>query len=197
MVSEIKKLDKKLPMLEEMFTDEYLCEDGKAQIDVNLCKDAEIFHPLSFGKQHDLTNEIYSLIDEKLHVIPLKYAVRICFCGQILSEKQQKEVQGLLLQHYLRSLRNKKADLRVNFIKTMWMTIVGILLLSIYFALDLIASNPVFMEFLSIAGWVAAWEAVDSWFLQRKALRIEYWHAGRAALCEVVFSKEDDPYCFD
>ncbi|MGN0313156.1 MAG: hypothetical protein ACI4EG_00035, partial [Fusicatenibacter sp.] len=60
-----------------------------------------------------------------------------------------------------------------------------------YFTLELMSSNPVFMEFLSIAGWVAAWEAVDSWLLQRKALRIEYLSVGQAALSEVSFAKED------
>lgn len=87
--------------------------------------------------------------------------------------------------------RDKKADLRINLLKTIGMTIFGVILLAIYFTLELTSPNPVFMEFLSIAGWVAAWEAVDSWLLQRKALRIEYMNAGQAALSEVSFAEQD------
>ena len=187
-VSEIKKLDKMIPAMEEKLAKEYLCEDGKAQIDVYLYDGAEILHPLSFGKQRELTNDIYDLIDEKLHKIPLKFFVRICFHGQIPSSQVQEQVRELMQQHYMHILRDKKADLRVNFFKTIWMTVVGIVLLSTYFTLELISSNPVFMEFLSIAGWVAAWEAVDSWVLQRKEIQMEYLHAGRAALCEILFA---------
>ena len=84
--------------------------------------------------------------------------------------------------------RDKKEDLRINLLKTICMAIFGVILLTIYFTLELTSSNPVFKEFLSIAGWVAAWEAIDSWLLQRKAIRIEYWNVGQAVLSEVTFS---------
>ena len=85
------------------------------------------------------------------------------------------------------TFRDKEEDLRVNFFKTISLAIFGVLLLAIYFALELTLSNPVFMELLSIAGWVAAWEAVDCWLLQRKEIQLEYMYAGQAALSEVVF----------
>ena len=68
----------------------------------------------------------------------------------------------------------------------------GVILLALYFALELSASNPVFMEFLSIAGWVDAWEAVESWFLERKSIKLEYLSAGQAVLAEVAFSNDSD-----
>lgn len=191
LLSEIQKLDRITPTADEKTASEYLCADGMAQIDVNLYESVELFNPLSFGKQRDLSSNIYDLIDGKLYTIPLKYPIRICFHGCVPDPQIQNEVRKAIQEHYMFLFRDKKEDLRINLLKTIGMTIFGVILLAIYFTLELTSPNPVFMEFLSIAGWVAAWEAVDSWLLQRKALRIEYMNAGQAALSEVSFAEQD------
>lgn len=185
---EIKKLDRLTPTADEKTASEYLCSDDMAQIDINLYDGVELFNPLSYGKQRDLHSDIYELIDAKLYTIPVKYPIRICFHGSVSDPQVQDEVRKGIQEHYMFLFRDKKEDLRINLLKTICMAIFGVILLTIYFTLELTSSNPVFMEFLSIAGWVAAWEAIDSWLLQRKAIRIEYWNVGQAVLSEVTFS---------
>lgn len=192
MLAELQRLEQMIPSAEEMTEREYLCADGRAQIDVNLFDGAELFNPLTYQRQRDLSGAIYELIDEKLYTIPLKYPVRICFHGHIPDEDTQQAVREVIQEHYMYTLRDKKEDLRINRLKTIGMAVFGVLLLTLYFALELSASNPVFMEFLSIAGWVAAWEAVESWFLERKSIRLEYLSAGQAVLAEVAFSDDSD-----
>lgn len=191
LLSGIQKLDRIIPTADEKTAREYLCADGVAQIDVNLYKGVGLFNPLSYGKQRDLNSDIYALIDTKLFTIPLKYPVRICFHGGVPDPQIQDEIRQVIQEHYTFLLQDKKEDLRINLLKTIGMSIFGVILLAIYFTLELTSSNPVFMEFLSIAGWVAAWEAVDSWLLQRKALRLEYLYVGQAALSKVSFAKEN------
>ncbi|MGN0774180.1 MAG: hypothetical protein ACI4MP_10395 [Candidatus Ventricola sp.] len=192
MLSELRRLEQKIPSADEMTAREYLCADGRAQIDVNLFDGAELFNPLTYQKQRDLSGAIYELIDEKLYTIPLKYPIRICFHGQVPDGETQRAVRDDLQEHYMYALRDKKEDLRINSLKTVCMALFGVILLTLYFALELSASNPVFMEFLSIAGWVAAWEAVESWFLERKTIRLEYLSAGQAVLAEVTFTDHSD-----
>ena len=62
LLSDMKRLDKAMPTAEERTADEYLCADGKAQIDINLYDGVELFNPLTFEKQRDLNNDIYDLI---------------------------------------------------------------------------------------------------------------------------------------
>ena len=190
MLAELKRLDQMIPSADEMTAREYLCADGRAQIDVNLFDGAELFNPLTYQKQRDLNSAIYDLIDEKLYTIPLKYPVRICFHGCLPDEETQQAVRDVIQEHYMYTLRDKKEDLRINRLKTVCLALFGVALLTLYFALELSASNPVFMELLSIAGWVAAWEAVDSWFIERKSIKLEYLSAGQAVLSEVIFSEE-------
>lgn len=187
LLSDMKRLDKAMPTAEERTADEYLCADGKAQIDINLYDGVELFNPLTFEKQRDLNNDIYDLVDSKLYTIPLIHPVRLCFRGNIPDLQTQEEVRAVIQEHYMYTFRDKEEDLRINLFKTIGLAVFGAILLAIYFALELASSNPVFMELLSIAGWVAAWEAVDCWLLQRKEIQLEYMYAGQAALSEVVF----------
>lgn len=175
---------------EKKLVEEYLCADGKAQIDINLYDNVELFNPLTCGKQLDLNNDIYNLIDAKLYSVPLKYPIRLCFHGNIPELQTQAAVRETIQKHYMYTFRDKKEDLRINLLKTIVMATLGAALLAIYFTLELTLSNPVFMEFLSIAGCFAVWEAVDTWILQRKILKMEYWSAGQAVLSEVVFSDD-------
>lgn len=45
------------------------------------------------------------------------------------------------------------------------------------------------MEFLSIAGTFALWEAVDFYLLERKDLKTQKYNTGQLAMIEVQFSK--------
>ena len=192
LLAQMQQLEQRIPSAEDMTEREYLCDDGRAQIDVNLFDGAELFNPLTYQKQRDLSGAIYELIDEKLYTIPLKYPVRICFHGHVPDGDTQQTVREVIQEHYMYTLRDKKEDLRINRLKTIGLAIFGVILLTLYFALELSASNPVFMELLSIAGWVAAWEAVESWFLERKSIKLEYLSAGQAVLAEVAFSNANN-----
>ena len=136
MLAELKRLDHMIPSADEMTAREYLCADGRAQIDVNLFDGAELFNPLTYQKQRDLNSAIYDLIDEKLYTIPLKYPVRICFHGCLPDEETQQAVRDVIQEHYMYTLRDKKEDLRINRLKTVCLALFGVALLTLYFALD-------------------------------------------------------------
>ncbi|MEW9079893.1 hypothetical protein [Terrisporobacter glycolicus] len=55
-----------------------------------------------------------------------------------------------------------------------------------YFILEIKSSNPIFMEFLSIAGTFSLWEAVDFYLLERRRLKIERLNSGQIALSQII-----------
>lgn len=73
---------KEIAATQEHLGQEYLCEDGKAQIDIFLSDKSELFNPLTVGQQRDLSPSVYQLIDEKMYTISLKDPVRLCFLGK-------------------------------------------------------------------------------------------------------------------
>lgn len=189
LLSGIRQLEAHQPTTEEYIRQEYLCADGKAQIDVRIYDGLEWFDPLSMGRQRELNGDIYAFIDGKLYTIPTHYPIRICFRGPLPDPATQAEIRSILQEHYLFALRDKRLDLRINRLKSIVLGAIGMTLLMLYFALELSDLQPLFMEFLSIAGSFAIWEAVDFWLLERRSLDLEYLFAGQAALSEITFSE--------
>lgn len=186
-LKKVHQLDATLPSSNEAVTAEYLCSDGKAQIDVALPEGGGIFDPLSIGRQRDLNRDIYDYIDRRLYAIPTLYEIRVCFHGELPKDMSEEEIRAMFTEHYAFMFRDKEADLRINSLKMMGLALCGIVFLTLYFALELSNLKPLFMEFLSIMGTFALWEAVDCWLLERKALKMERLYAGQAVLSEVVF----------
>ena len=183
---------KEIAATQEQLGREYLCEDGKAQIDIFLSDGSALFHPLTIGQQRDLDPGIYQFIDEKMYTISLKDPVRLCFLGSIPDIQEQEAVKEMLQRHYMYLLRDKAEDLRINRLKTICLVLFGTLLLAIYFAIEMTVSRPVFVEVISITGCFSIWEAVDSWLLQRKKLKVDYLCTVQAVLSEVVFTGNID-----
>lgn len=183
----VRQLNTSLPSSSAVVASEYLSPDGKAQIDVALYGDIELFDPLSIGKQRELNAGIYDYIDRKLYTIPTLYEIRVCFHGKLPEGTSKEEIKNILTEHYAFIFRDKEADLRINSLKMLGLTACGIAFLALYFALELSNLKPLFVEFLSIMGTFALWEAVDCWLLERKSLKIERLYAGQAVLSEVGF----------
>ncbi|NLZ73938.1 MAG: hypothetical protein GX905_09045, partial [Bacteroidales bacterium] len=58
----IQEFEKLMPTNKEYIAKEFLTEDGKAQLDVHLTDNIELFNPLSIGRQLELSNDIYDYI---------------------------------------------------------------------------------------------------------------------------------------
>lgn len=109
---------KEIAATQEHLGQEYLCEDGKAQIDIFLSDKSELFNPLTVGQQRDLSPSVYQLIDEKMYTISLKDPVRLCFLGRIPDIQEQEAVKEMLQRHYMYLVHDKTEDLRINRLKT-------------------------------------------------------------------------------
>ena len=186
----VKALEKSLPTQRQYVAEEYLCPDGKAQIDIRLPEGIDLFNPLSMGRQKELNADFFGYIDAKLYTIPTFYPIRVTFHGSLPAPGTQEEIRAALREHYTFVLRDKQEDLRVNAVKSFWLALFGAAALTVYFALEVTRTEPLFMELLSIAGSFALWSAFDSWVLERKKLRLERLYALQSALSEVRFEAD-------
>lgn len=186
MARAVARLAKQMPTLEAFIQAEYLDEAGLACIQVNL-RGGEVFDPRSLGRGRCLSRELLEFLDAKMYPVPVRYPLRILFCGGDLSGEEQAQVERLLRSHYTGVLRDKGLDLRMNAAKILGLAALGVLLLGLWFGLGRRAEQPLLMEFLSIAGTFALWQAVDFYVLERRSLQVERLNAGQSALAEVEF----------
>ncbi len=174
--------------LHEYVVAEYENASGEAEILIDLYDGLMLFEPLSMGRQQALNHDIFSFIDEKVYPIPLRFSLVLNFCHGAVTEVQQEAVRTAVREHYALQLLDKRLDLRLNTIKILGLSCTGVLLLTLYFAVQLWRAQPLFAEILSIAGTFSLWEAVDLSLLERRELKREWRNAGQTALSRVIFT---------
>ncbi len=185
-IQNLKKFEKNLEPLDKYIKEEYM-EGDKAVVYVNCLNEEEIFETYSFQSQKSLNPDIYDFIDSKVYPIPAAYPVEIRFVNKAFSKQEVGAIRDIIKEHYSLILRDKLIDLRINMIKITALLIIGTVLLGIYFSLQIADLGSIFMEFLSIAGTFALWEAVDFYILERKQVESERYNAGQMALASIQF----------
>lgn len=185
-IQNLKKFEKNLEPLDKYIKEEYM-EGDKAVVYVNCLNEEEIFETYSFQSQKSLNPDIYDFIDSKVYPIPAAYPVEIRFVNKAFSKQEVDAIRDIIKEHYSLILRDKLIDLRINMIKITALLIIGTVLLGIYFSLQIADLGSIFMEFLSIAGTFALWEAVDFYILERKQVESERCNAGQMALASIQF----------
>lgn len=156
--------------LRKYIEEEYI-EDGVAVINIALYDGFEVFEPLTSGKQLELNQDIYDLIDRKSNLIPASVPIAVCFTGRKLAEAEQNTIHNLIYEHYFAQMQDLAWDQRSNRHK-MWALLgFGIALITAYFLLAVNFDNLVLLEILSIIGSFSVWEAADCFFVERREIR--------------------------
>lgn len=185
-IKRVRLYEKQRNSLREHIDKEYV-ENGRAVVNVILQEDTTLYGPFSYGCQKDLSGDLYEYIDSKIYYIPVRYPIIIRFLNSNLIAQEEKKISSYIKEHYTLILQDKRLDLKINTLKIVCLTVLGFLLLGLYFLLEITNQNPLFMEFLSIAGTFSLWEAVDFYLLERRQIQTEWLNAGQSAICEVEF----------
>lgn len=188
MVTNIRRFEKEMSSMDKYLDKEYLDEDNNAVIFLNAYDDIEWFDKLSTGNQVILNQEIYDYIDRKAYYIPIGYPIIIQFVNVVLNEMEQNLIIRLIKEHYSLILNDKRIDLQINFITILSLFTLGIILLIIYFTINIAEVGEIISEVLSIAASFALWEAVDYFLLERKDISKERLNAGQLTISEIRFS---------
>nr|WP_294494229.1 hypothetical protein [uncultured Anaerosporobacter sp.] len=187
MVKNIRRFENNMLSMERYLEKEYLDEDNNAVIYVNAYDGIEWFDKLSIGNQVTLNQDIYDFIDRKAYYIPIRYPIIIQFVNVDLNEKEQNQIIRLIKEHYTSILNDKRIDLHFNFITILSLFTLGIILLIIYFTINMAEVGEIISEVLSIAASFALWEAVDYFLLERKDISKERLNAGQLSISEIRF----------
>lgn len=187
MVKNIRRFENNMLSMERYLEKEYLDEDNNAVIYVNAYDGIEWFDKLSIGNQVTLNQDIYDFIDRKAYYIPIRYPIIIQFVNVDLNEEEQNQIIRLIKEHYTLILNDKRIDLHFNFITILSLFTLGIILLIIYFTINIAEVGEIISEVLSIAASFALWEAVDYFLLERKDISKERLNAGQLSISEIHF----------
>lgn len=181
---EIYKKTKSLKKNQKLNSEEsFLKEDDKAVIEIKTNDHSQLFS--SFG--NGLSNELCSYIEDKADAIPLDYDITLKF-----NEKENlKRVESCLKAKYEQDIHSINRQMNRNNIFSLSMFLSGVIAFLIFALFTKLNLHFMLCTFAEIATWVFFWEAVDSFFLERRHLKFLKLRKYRI-LCSTITSKEDD-----
>lgn len=180
----IKEYEKSKKGLLSYIQEEYMDGEGRAVLHLNLTG-AELYNPLSMNEQQELSGEIFDYLDSKSYPVPAEIPLIIRIHG--VEPQERAKVMSMIREHYDLQTHDKRLDLRLNMWRAVFMFALGIIMLSLYFFLAFLETEPILYEVLSIAANFIVWEAVDFALLERHSLKIAYHDSVQMAMAEIEF----------
>lgn len=181
---EIYKKTKSLKKYQKLNSEEtFLKEDDKAVIEIKTNDQSQLFS--SFGD--GLSNELCSYIEEKADAIPFEYDIKIKLSTNY---EQLKRVESCLKTKYEQDIHSINRQMKYNNFFSFVMFLSGIFAFFIFALFTKLNFHFMLCTFAEIATWVFFWEAVDSFFLERRHLKFLKLRIYRI-LCSTISSKEN------
>ena len=184
--------EKNLRELGSRLNEKYM-ENGKARIDVDLT-DAELYTPLSRGKQRQLNGDIFDHIEQSANLLPSLVPLRIVFYGMEPDPEEQARVRELYQRHYSAAMQDRLWDQRSNTHRMLYMILIGVAFLALYLVLALNREDSLFLELLSVIGSFSLWEAASCFLVERKAIQKELMETAQFMTAEIAFSDAKEQY---
>ena len=193
-----KKVKDKIKMysnktyLDGYIKDEFLTEDGTAEIFLDIQNKNDLFDTWTHGKQVDLENNVYDFIEEKTEMLGNHIPIRLHFLGYNFSSNEQGTIKHILKEHYAIELYKiqKKYEKYRN--KIIYFILFGILSLILY-AISCHLANPVFFQTVfTFLFTFSLWEAMDAIIYAFSQIRYERDAITQNLLMEVVFDNQEN-----
>ena len=177
--------------LDGYIKNEFLTNDGDADIFLKVNNRDEIFDSRTMGSQLDLNSEIYSFIEEKTSMLENDIQINLHIVGWRLKSKEQELVKHILKEHYAIELYKKQREYLDKKIKVISLFLTGLLTLLCYMFLYLFTDFEFFMEVFGFIFSFSLWEAFDLLIYDFTEVKNQREAVTQNLLTEVDFEYEE------
>lgn len=177
--------------LDGYIKNEFLTNDGDADIFLKVNNRDEIFDSRTMESQLDLNSEIYSFIEEKTSMLENDIQINLHIVGWRLKSKEQELVKHILKEHYAIELYKKQREYLDKKIKVISLFLTGLLTLLCYMFLYLFTDFEFFMEVFGFIFSFSLWEAFDLLIYDFTEVKNQREAVTQNLLTEVDFEYEE------
>lgn len=173
--------------LDGYIRNEFLTDDGIADIYLNVHEKSDIFDTWTTGEQLDLENEVYRFIEEKTEMLGNDIPIRLRISGVEFTAREQEIIRHVLKEHYAIELYKIQKKYIKHRNKAVGLILIGLFsllllaLVSIFFNQSFVENVLVFLFSFSI------WEAMDSVIYNLSEIKYDREAITQNLLIEVIF----------
>ena len=173
--------------LDRYIKNEFLTDDGDADIYLNISKKSELFDSRTKNEQLDLNKSVYDFIEEKTSMLENDIQINLHIVGCHFDLKEQGTIKHILKEHYAIELYKKQKEFRNNKIKVLYLLFIGLLSLFLYFLIYLFTDLSFFLEVFGFIFSFSLWEAFDLLIFEFSQVKNEREEITQNLLTEVNF----------
>ena len=148
--------------LDGYIQNEYLTDDGDADIFMKVSNRSDLFDERTTNNQLDLVSDVYDFVEAKTSMLDSSVQINFHIIGLKLDKKDQGRIQHIIKEHYaieLYKIQKEYIKYRNEIIK---LIIIGILTLVCYAFLYFYTTFDFFMEVFCFLFSFALWEGFEN-----------------------------------
>lgn len=171
--------------------EEFLTDDGDADIFIYLDSKDELFDYRTRGKQKDLNSDIYDFIEDKSSMLDNDIKINFHINGLELTSKEQGMVKHLFKEHYAIELYKSQNEYLKTKNKIFKLLLLGLTSFLLYIFFFFATDFDFFIEVFGFVFSFALWEGFDAMIYSLSEIKEEREAITQNLLMEIEFNDEN------
>lgn len=137
------------------------------KIEINIKEESDLYN--SFDRYNKtLSEDLISYVSKKLELATIKDQIQI----EIISDEKldEKSIKTTFEEYCDEQLKINAKNSKMNTTKQIWLLVIGLVFISISFALSSISESLLYTV-ISTIGSFSIWESANSWIVDRKIIK--------------------------
>jgi len=169
---------------------EFLTDDGDADIKITLNNKNELFDKRTRENQLDLNKELYDYIDEKTAMLDNNIQINLHIKSTNISEEDQSIAKHIFKEHYAIELYKVQKQYRIVKNKTIKLVIFGLSMILLYGLIYYWKGSEFFLEVFGFIFSFSLWKAFENIIYTMNDLKYKSEAMAQRLLMEIEFEKE-------
>ena len=178
--------------LDGYIKDEFITEDGDADIYLILNNYNELVDSRTAGHQLDLNHKIYKFIEEKSDMLENDTPLELHIIGLDLDNKIQGIVRHIIKEHYAIELYKIQKKYLKSRNKIITLAILGFISFIIYLGIFFYNDANFLLEIFGFIFTFSLWEAFDAYIYSLKDIKYERENITQNLLMKISFDKKQE-----
>ena len=174
--------------LDNYIKEEFLTEDGDADIFIKLNSKDSLFDSRTIGKQIDLNEHIYEFVEEKSSMLDCDIHINLHLIGLDLTEEEKSRVKRILKEHYAIELYKNHKEYNKNKKDLIILLSLGLIAFLIYALLYFLTNFNFALEVFCFLFSFAIWEGCDYYIYTFREIVTERNNINQNLMMSVDFS---------
>lgn len=147
--------------------------DGRIILNMDVINDDDFLSRFSLGEKPIISNDVADFLDSATSYYLPKEQYNLKINSNCIDENEKKIYPSAINEYYTRAYVDNERIIKRNFISSILLGIVGVILLAVMITLEIHNKSVIAIEIIDIAAWVFLWECFDIAFLENKVLKIK------------------------